>query len=319
MRNKVLVTGATGFVGRALCARLVASGNDVIGVGRSEGLMVPSGVAYYPTELEVDDLREMLSGDVDCVIHLAGQAHGKGGSERQELNGFLCANVDVSLRLAREAIESGVRRFVFVSTIGVHGTVTHGEPITEVTPFNPGSPYAVSKREAEIKLTKLFEESASSELTIVRPPLVYGLSAPGNFGRLLRLADSSIPLPFGLCSNRRNLVSLAGLVNFLVACIDHPQAGGQSFVVADSYVVSTKDIVASLRTGMARAGRLVPVPPVVMAATLRLLGKREMYNQLFCDLEIDSRKARNLLDWMPCENTVEELETIGKRYADSCI
>lgn len=320
MGNRVLVTGATGFVGRALCAQLIAIGSDVIGVGRSFAKPTSlSGVAWHCLELETDDLKPAISRDVDCVVHLAGQAHGKGGSESQELDGFRRINVDVSLRLAREAIEAGVRRFVFVSSIGVHGTVTSGKAISEDAPFNPGSPYTVSKLEAERELAKLFEENESSELVIVRPPLVYGANAPGNFGSLLKLANSSVPLPFGLCANRRSLVSLAGLVDFLITCTHHPKAGGQSFVVADSSVVSTRDIVASLRTGMGRPGRLVPVPPAVMAGALGLIGKRDMYTQLFCDLEVDNRKARNLLGWVSCEDTMRELEMIGKRYADSCI
>lgn len=319
MVNSVLVTGATGFVGRALCAQLLASGDEVIGVGRSVAKPSSlSGVAWHCLDLEAGDFKQAISGNVDCIVHLAGQAHGKGGSESQTLDGFRRINVDASLRLAREAIEAGVRRFVFVSSIGVHGTGTNGAAISERTPFNPCSPYALSKLEAEQELTRLFEAAHSSELTIVRPPLVYGADAPGNFGSLLKLANSPVPLPFGMCSNRRNMVSLTGLVDFLVACTHHPGAGGQSFVVADTSAVSTKDIVASLRTGMGRAKRLVPLPPPVMAGALGVLGKRDMYNQLFCDLEVDNQKARKLVGWVPCENTVGELERIGKHYVDSC-
>jgi nucleoside-diphosphate-sugar epimerase len=318
MGNKVLVTGATGFVGRELCAKLVAGGHDVIGVGRSDGETIPSGVTYHRLDLEIGNLDQTVTSDVDCVVHLAGQAHGRGGSERQELEGFRSMNVDASLKLARLAIEVGVRRFLFVSSIGVHGTVTNGKAISEKGPFNPSSPYTVSKLEAELELSKLFKSSQSSELTIVRPPLVYGAHAPGNFGSLLKLLDSGVPLPFGMCSNRRSLIALKRLVDFLIICGRHPAAGDQSFVVADSSVVSTKEIVASLRAGMGRTGRLVPVPQLLMAGALRLIGKHDMVQQLFCDLEIDSQKARKLLDWVPCENTAGELEIIGKQYVDGC-
>lgn len=319
MRNKVLVTGATGFVGWELCAALLEADNDIVGLGRSaRGQIVPQGVSYHQLDLEVDDLTEAMAGNVDCVVHLAAQAHGKGGSEKQQLDGFRRANVDASLKLAKWAIEAGVRRFVFVSSIGVHGTGTNGTAISESTPFNPGSPYALSKLEAEQELTRLFEAAHSSELTIVRPPLVYGACAPGNFGSLLKLADSPVPLPFGMCANRRSMVSLLGLVDFLVTCIHHPGAGNQSFVVADMSAVSTRDIVASLRAGMGRAKRLVPVPPPIMSGALGVLGMRDMYSQLFCDLEVDNQKARKLVGWAPCENTIGELERIGKRYVDSC-
>ncbi|WP_309045375.1 NAD-dependent epimerase/dehydratase family protein [Marinobacter sediminicola] len=320
MGNKVLVTGATGFVGRKLCAELVSRGKGVIGVGRrSGGNIVPSGVTYHRLDLEAAELNEFDTSDVGCIIHLAGQAHGKGGRDGQGLDSFRRMNVDVSLKLASLAIEAGVRRFVFVSSIGVHGTVTNGKAITENAPFEPSSPYTLSKMEAELELIKLFKSAPDSELTIVRPPLVYGVDAPGNFGSLIKLADSSFPLPFGVCDNRRSLVSITRLVDFLIACACHPAAGGQCFVVADSSVVSTREIVASLRAGMGRAGRLVAVPRVLMASVLGGLGKRDMFTQLFCDLEIDNRKARTVLDWVPCEDTAGELEIIGKLYADSHI
>lgn len=319
MGNKILVTGATGFVGSELCAQLAVAGNSIVGVGRSVMKAGLSGVTYRRLDLEVDDLDVELLRGVDCIVHLAGQAHGKGGGDRQELDGFRRTNVDVSLRLAKQAVAAGVRRFLFVSSIGVHGTVTHGAAISETSPFKPGSPYTVSKMEAELELIKLFDEVGSPELTIVRPPLVYGAKAPGNFKSLLKLANLSVPLPFGLCNNRRSLISLAALVDFLIVCTRHPGAGNQSFVVADSSVVSTREIVASLRSGMNRAARLVPVPPAVIAGALGLVGKREMYNQLFRNLEIDNQKAKTLVNWMPCENTARELVIIGKFYANSCI
>lgn len=317
MTNRVLVTGATGFVGRELCARLISAGKNVVAVGRRGEVTRLSGLVYRQLELETDDLQQLFSGGIDAVVHLAGQAHGKGGSERQELNGFRRANVNVTIRLAEAAIRAGVRRFVFVSSIGVHGTVTKGTAISESTPFSPASPYTQSKMEAEVELTRLFDGVASSELAIVRPPLVYGVNAPGNFGSLLRLANSPAPLPFGLCSNRRSLISVATLADFLIACIHHPEAGNQSFVLADSSTVSTGDIVASLRRGMNRSARLIPVPASLMAFVLGVLGKREMYTQLFCDLEIDNEKAKKLDGWAPCENTRSELETVGKLFYES--
>lgn len=317
MSEKVLVTGASGFVGTALCEELVAAGKSVKGVGRAKREGFPAAAVFESIDLASGDLDEALVGDADCVFHLAGQAHGKGGTEAQQLDGFRRANVDVSVNLANLAIAAGVRRFVFVSSIGVHGTRTDGEPISENSAFRPASSYADSKLEAERAIIKLFENSPSSELTIVRPPLVYGVQAPGNFGSLLKLADSPLPLPFGMCSNRRSLISLDGLVEVLVKCASHPAAGDQSFVVADSSVVSTGEIVQSLRAGMGRSARLLPVPPVLMAGALRLLGKQDMYVQLFKDLEIENTKAMKLLGWEPCQNTLLELETIGKRYADT--
>lgn len=319
MGSRVLVTGVTGFVGRELCAQLVASGIQVVGVGRSQQFGNQSGVAYHCVDLSSGGVNGAVLEGVDCVVHLAGQAHGKGGSESQELESFRRNNVDASTSLAKHVIEAGVPRFVFVSSIGVHGTVTDGAAVSEHTPFSPASPYSVSKMEAELELTKLFGKADLTELTIVRPPLVYGHDAPGNFKSLLGLVNTPFPLPFGMCSNHRSLISLTSLVDFLIACTHQPEAGNESFVVADTSVVSTRDIVSSLRRGMGRAARLVPVPPVVMSAALDILGKRDMYSQLFCDMEIDNRKAKTLVEWLPCESTTEELEVVGKRYADSCV
>lgn len=319
MGNRVLVTGSTGFVGLELCVALLEAGYDVLGVGRSVRRPgFPESVRYLQMDLEKEDLSQAFAGGIDCVVHLAAQAHGKGGTEKQQIGDFRRANVDISLRLATLAIQAGARRFVFVSSIGVHGTGTTGAAISECTPFNPVSPYALSKLEAEQELARLFESACSSELTIVRPPLVYGVNAPGNFGSLLKLANSPLPLPFGMCGNRRNMISRAALVDFLVACIHHPDAGSQSFVVSDTSAVSTKEIVVSLRRGMERAVRLVPVPPAIMAGALGVLGKRDMFSQLFGDLEVCNDKARKLVGWVPCENTLLELERIGKRYIGSC-
>jgi len=313
---KVLVTGATGFVGQELCRRLKTKGFDLVGVGRSARCLLSSGSNFYQRDLETDDINDLVSGDLSCIVHAAGQAHCKGGNSTQQLQSFWRANVEVSTRLARLAIETRVRRFVFVSSIGVHGSGTKDAPISEDSGFNPVSRYAASKLEAERSLISLFETSQHSELTIVRPTLVYGENAPGNFGRLLKLANSPLPLPFGQCVNRRNLISLSSLVDFLIACTHASGAADQCFDVADSSALSTADIVSSLRRGMDRSERLVSIPPRLISAGLRLIGKSEIYNQLFNDLEVDNKKAKTLVDWTPCHNSKLELEKIGRLYAD---
>lgn len=315
--QKILVTGATGFVGRALCQDLAANGKRVVGVGRSESVEFESDVDFLRLDLKESSLRELALDGIDCVVHLAGQAHGKGGGGNQELAGFRRANVELTLQLARHAIESGVRRFVFVSSIGVHGMATDGEPITETSPLAPSSPYAVSKLEAETQLARLFEAHSGSELTIIRPPLVFGIEAPGNFHSLLRLARSPLPLPFGNCANRRSLVSIENLVSFIKVCIEHPRAANEAFVVCDRTVVSTKEIIACLREGMGMPQRLVSLSPKTMRRVLRLIGKTNVYTQLYGDLEVDYDKAQRLLDWFPEFSTSSRLKDIGRHYVHS--
>lgn len=317
MARKVLVTGASGFVGSALCSFLAARGVDVLGIGRSESPWPSSEIDYVRLDLEKELDDSLALQDVDCIVHLAGQAHGRGGDDRQQLADFRRANVDVSLRLAESAIRAGVRRFIFVSSIGVHGSCSDGQPISEASPIRPCSAYTVSKSEAENELKRLFGAAAGSELTIVRPPLVYGDGAPGNFRSLLKLANSSLPLPFGRCLNRRSLVSLSNLVSFLEVCIEHPEAGDEAFVVSDGSTISTGQIVSALRAGLGVPRRLIPVPAELMAGVLKLLGKETIYIQLYGDLDVDSGKASSLLNWLPDPDTLGQLEEVGKHYADS--
>lgn len=316
-KDKVLVTGATGFVGRRLCCSLDSSNFDVVGVGRSNIGRLPHSISYQCRDLETSTIKDLVTCDLSCIIHAAGRAHFRGGDVSSQLELFRRANVEASVKLARLAVEARVKRFVFISSIGVYGSESKEFPLSERSPFNAVSPYAVSKLEAERELISLFESTPHSELTIVRPPLIYDVDAPGNFGRLLRLAFSDLPLPFGLCSNRRNIIALRSFVEFLVACVRDPRAGNQSFVVSDTSPLSTADMLGSLRRGMKRSERLFPVPPSLMSVGLRLIGRADMYDQLFNDFEIDNRKAKTVVGWTPCDNSSLELERVGLCYADN--
>lgn len=311
--KSVLVTGAAGFIGSVLCADLVAKGYSVKGLVRALPEKRIDGVEYQIVDIERDYDGSSLCAGADVVIHLAGKAHGRGSSTEQTLDHFIASNCVATINLAKAAANAGVSRFVFLSSIGVNGSRTLGTPFNELSAPAPHAPYAVSKYQAETELVSLVEES-SMELVRIRPPLVYGANAPGNFARLLRLVRGGYPLPLQRVKNQRSLVSLGNLVSFVALCVEHPQAANELFLLADGSDVSTKDLVLALSEGMGTRSRLFPAPLPLMQLGAKMLGKEALYTQLFCDLQVDSSKARDLLGWVPPESCLSQLRTVGSAY-----
>lgn len=226
---------------------------------------------------------------------------------------FRRVNRDTTLALAAEAARRGVRRFVFVSSIGVCGSRTAEHPFDEVRKVEPNSPYAVSKFEAEQGLLQLARETGM-ELVIVRPALVYGAGAPGNFAMLLGLVRSRLPLPFGCIDNRRSLVAVENLADFIRLCVESPAAAGECFVIADNAPLSTRDMVRELSLGMGFEARLLPVPLPLLKWAAALVGRSKTYEQLCEDLRVDTRKAERLLGWQPLLDIREGLRRAGASY-----
>ncbi|MFQ6558117.1 NAD-dependent epimerase/dehydratase family protein [Pseudomonas sp. Lb2C1-1] len=307
----LLVTGASGYIGGLLCTVLKARGYVVRGSGRSS-ITSPPGFDYVSVDLEKDPL-EGLCLDVDTIVHLAGRAHILNEKEKDPLSAFRRANVDATLRLAKNAMRCGVKRFIFISSIGVNATETKNSKVSELSGNNPNTPYALSKFEAEEALKELVKNS-SMELVIIRPPLVYGGSAPGNFHRLLKIVQLGIPLPFLAANNQRSMIALDNFIDFIARCIKHPAAAGELFLISDGTDISTADIVRSVASGMGRTARLIYVPVGVIRLGAKLLGKESMFSQLFGSLVIDSRKAHQLLDWTPPLGTTEALFKAGADY-----
>ncbi len=284
----ILVTGANGFIGSALCARLSAERRPV----------------REATRATVGDLGphtnwgETLSG-VNQIVHCAARAHVLAEAGADTLAEFRRVNRDGTVALAEAAVAAGVTRFVFVSSIGVNGNATMGTPFRADDQPAPHSPYAVAKWEAEQALAQIAARSGL-ELVIVRPPLVIGKNAKGNVGTIARLLRRGMPLPFGgITRNRRDLVSLDVLVDLLVTCIDNPAAAGQTFLVSDGKTRSTADIVRAVAAAEGTAARLVPIPASLLSLGLGVLGKKAMREQLLGDLEVDIGPTRSRLDWEP--------------------
>lgn len=307
---RVLVTGAGGFVGAALSRELTAQGNDVVAHVRVE----PVAADYQPGSWMQCDLVHAPDpmrgcGPVDTVVHLAGRAHVLREESRDPLTEFRRSNVTATERLARASVAGGARRFVFVSSIGVHGAVLGRGFATETSPMLAMEPYAQSKLEAEEKLQRLAEETGL-ELVIVRPALVVGPNAPGNLARLRSLVARGLPIPVPMRANQRAFVTLRNLVDLLGRCLEHPAAAGQAFLAAEAEHPSTRQVLGWIGAGMGRSVTTLRTPMLRTGA--RVLGKRPLYDKVFGDLRVDASKARHILGWPPGQSLESAFRALGR-------
>jgi nucleoside-diphosphate-sugar epimerase len=296
MRSRILVTGAAGFIGQSLVAHLRRGGRDVLPVTRHE-LARQTGAASGRDIAEFDAWPELLS-DVEAVVHLAARAHVVADKAADPLEEFRRVNVAGTERLADAAVRSGVRRFVFLSSIGVLGNDSGAQAFTAADPAQPREPYAVSKWEAEQRLLERLAGTAT-EAVIVRPPLVYGPGVKGNFLRLLGLVHSGLPLPFAGLETRRSFVGAQNLCGLLEACIDHPAAAGRVLLAADGEDVTLPELLAAIARGLGRSARLFKVPWPLVESLASLAGRRDDLARLVGSLRVDASETRRLLGWQP--------------------
>jgi nucleoside-diphosphate-sugar epimerase len=305
MIPRLLITGATGFVGKAVCEQAVRHGLAVKGALRIHG-EVPNCIEPFVVG-EINVARDWGSAlrDVNAVIHLAARVHVMHDTEADPLTAFRAVNVQGTLNLARQAAAAGVKRFVFISSVKVNGESTPpGRAFTEADAPNPQDAYGQSKHEAEQGLRQ-FNADTGMEVVIIRPPLVYGPGVKANFAALMRVVQRGWPLPLGAVHNQRSLVALSNLVDFIVACITHPQAANQTFLVSDGQDLSTTELVRGMARAAGVPARLLPVPVWALQAGASLLGKGDTVQRLCGNLQVDISKARSLLGWVP-PVTVEE-------------
>lgn len=306
---KILVTGANGFVGGALCDSLRQQGITVVAAVRGNACDNEYVLGDFSA---LTDWMFALCG-CNTVIHLAARVHVMNDKSSNPLTAFRAVNVDATLNLARQAAQSGVKRFVFISSIGVNGAETFSEPFSEMSKPQPHSDYALSKFEAEEGLKDICAKS-DMEFVIIRSPLVYGSNAPGNFRSLLKFVHKGLPWPLGLIKNQRSMVALENLVDFIKVCIEHRKAANQSFLVADVESVSTPQLIRLLSEGMGKPVRLFPVPVQALKLGAFLLGKQSMYQQLCGSLQVDISKAQNILGWVPPVRVDDGLRRAAKGY-----
>ena len=304
----MLLTGATGFIGKALVAELIQQNFNVSIAVRQKTNLFPDKVKQFVVEdfERNPDFSASLS-EVDCIIHLAGKAHVIDKTKVLVLDEFRKINTELTLNLAKQAIAAGVERFIFLSSIGVNGN-QNNQPFLEIDIPNPQEPYAISKYEAEQGLLKLAQNS-SLEVVIIRPPLVYGNNAPGNFGRLIQWVNSKfiLPLPLGAVNNARSLVAIDNLVSFIIICTLHFKAANEIFLISDNDNLSTTQLLKKIAKAFNKKALLLPVPVSWMIFVAKLLGKEVDAVRLFSSLIVDSSKARDLLDWHPVTTMDEQL------------
>jgi nucleoside-diphosphate-sugar epimerase len=297
--NNILVTGGTGFIGGHLLPVLdkkklqftlavrhhlpnhLSTENKVVKVGEID---------------ESTDWTEALK-EVDTVIHLAARAHQLNDQALDPEAEFLRINCEGTRNLAKNAIASGVKHFVFISSIGAMATLSE-QLLTKESPCHPDSPYGRSKLQAEQSLIELCQNSPMT-WTILRPTLVYGAGNPGNMERLMKLIKTGFPLPLGSINNRKSFVYVGNLVDAIITCINHPNAKNQTFIVSDGEDLSTTDLIRHLGKALGKSPLLLPIPAELLRLTTKLLGKADIGDRLLGSLRVDSSKIRQMLDWTP--------------------
>jgi|TARA_R100000935_G_scaffold41455_1_gene63131 nucleoside-diphosphate-sugar epimerase len=295
--KNVLLTGASGFVGGKLLLRFLADGFHVLVPVRKTLTAYPASIQKkIDFEFSSESDWSGLVNSQNVVVHCAGRAHDQHESGNPLL-GLLRVNVDATLALARHAAAAGVQRFIFISSIGVNGNI-NTRPFRDDDQPSPVGYYCQSKWAAEQGLWMIQQET-NMEVVVIRPPLVYGPDAPGNFGNLVRWVEKGIPLPLGAIHNKRSLVGIDNLVDLVVRCIDHPAAANQVFLAGDGEDLSTTELLRGVGEAMGKPARLIPVPASMLQFGATLLGKKAMAQRLLGSLQVDISKTCELLDWKP--------------------
>ena len=304
MSRKVLLTGATGFVGSSIASRLVSMDYHVRIASRSQTEDNYSDIFFIDSADSETDWGAAFKG-MSTVIHCAARAHIMKDELADPLTEYRKVNVAGSENLAHQAAAAGVKRFIFISSVKVSGESTSGKfAYNELMEAAPEDAYGQSKYEAEVALRQVAAKTGM-ELVIIRPPLVYGPGVKANFLSLLKISKLPVPLPFALVNNHRSMVYLENLADFIIRCIDHPEAANQTFFISDGQDLSLSNLIRTIRKAMNKSTWLLPIPVSLFKLVGRFTGKMAVIDRLVGDLQVDSAKAKQLLDWLP-PYTVEQ-------------
>jgi UDP-glucose 4-epimerase len=307
----LLVTGAGGFVGTAVVAELARRGISYRAVTRTprEGFFCIGNIDPWT------DWTAALDG-VDAIIHLASRAHVMNETVADPTAHLRSVNVDSTLNLASQAIKAGVKRFVFISSIKVNGEATKlGRPFTAEDPPRPQNPYAQSKHDAEQGLFALARDSgADFEVTVIRPPLVYGPGVKANFATMMDWVNRGVPLPLGSVNNKRSFVFVGNLADLIILSATHPKAAGQIFLVSDDEDISTTDLFKKMAQALGRPSWMMPLPTPLLNFGAAMIGQRAITSRLTDSLQVDVTKTRELLGWEPRKSVSEGLRQTARSF-----
>ncbi len=317
---KLLITGATGFVGQALCESLLSHASDfttIFAVTRCSTnpfqSQSPSIRWVYFDSLDAIAADSNLLEQVDCIIHLAARVHQMKDQAADPLAAFRAVNVDATRRLAEAAAAAKVKRFIYLSSIKVYGEGDNQTIYSEISPTNPTDAYGESKLEAEQVLYDISQKSGL-ETVILRPPLVYGPGVKANFYNLMQAVRWRIPLPLGAIQNQRSFVYVYNLVDAITCCIEHPRAAGQTFLISDDQDVSTPELILALGRAFQRSALLVPIPLQFLEFLGRLTGKTAALQRLQNSFRISNRKLKTSLNWVPPHTFEQGVDVTVKQY-----
>lgn len=291
------MTGASGFIGRSLFEELRTKyAVSLLLRTATEDFAHAEEKFFLRSFSKKTDFFEYFN-DVDCVIHLAAKAHNTSKHLTRSICDLTDTNTHATVKFARQAAESGVRRFIFLSSIGVHGQ-KNDSPFTFSDEPAPLDAYSISKFEAEVGLKKIAEDTGM-EVVIIRAPLVYGKNAPGNFGALLHLSKKNWPLPFGAIHNKRSFVFVDNLNSLIATCIEHAKARNKTFLVSDGEDISTSNFIKMLRLASGQKPRLIPVPISFLQFAASIVGKKDAMEKLSSSLTVDIQNTMTTLKWKP--------------------
>ena len=296
---RMLITGANGFVGKPLCSAAHKAGYLVTAVTRKPARFGDGVENMVVSDFNQEVLWSEAMQDVDVVVHLAARVHVMKESVKDALSAYRLINVDGTLRLASYAAVAGVRRFIYLSSVKVNGESTRkNRPFFADDAPAPEDPYGISKMEAEDALFR-FSAKTGMEVTIIRPPLVYGPNVGANFASMMRWITYRWPLPLGAMTNQRSMVALDNLLDLILTCTEHPIAKGQVFLVSDGQDVSVTELLKKLAQMLNVPSHLIPVPVEYLRCIATIFGKKKIADRLCNSLQVDIGKTRQLLGWTP--------------------
>ena len=315
MQTHILLTGANGFIGSALMPELLHQGFNVTALVRRRSVCIPEAGRKIVADLSaLENLDSDFFSGVDVVVHTAAIAEVTQDNSDQQLNLYRQVNCDATLTLARTLANAKVKRFIFISSIKVNGEVNaRSKAFSPDDIPNPIGPYGVSKYEAEQGLLQIAKETGM-EVVIIRLPLVYGPGVKGNFASMVKWLKKGLPLPLGAVSNRRSLLAMDNLVNFLVLCTDQEKsarAANEIFILSDGADLSTTQLLQTVAKAYRISPKLIPIPVFFLKFFAWMFGKSSVADRLFGDLCVNSSKAQLLLGWRPIVTMEEQLEKMA--------